>query len=80
MIIRNTFQKESESDRTTFKAEGLNEKDLEDARLRKDSIHSDAFDRNGITFEKKDMIIIQYLNSFEYLPENLRIPRTTFDI
>ena len=33
-----------------------------------------------ITFEKKDIIIIQYLNSFEYLPENLRIPRTTFDI
>ena len=33
-----------------------------------------------ISFEKKDMIIIQYLNSFEYLPENLRIPRPGFDI
>ena len=33
-----------------------------------------------ITFEKKDLIIIQYLNSFEYLPENLRIPRPGFDI
>ena len=33
-----------------------------------------------ITFEKKDLIIIQYLNSFVYLPENLRIPRPGFDI
>jgi len=33
-----------------------------------------------ISFEKKDRIIIQYLNSFEYLPENLRIPRPGFDI
>ena len=33
-----------------------------------------------ISFEKKDRIIIQYLNSFEYLPESLRIPRPGFDI
>ena len=33
-----------------------------------------------ITFEKKDIIIIQYLNSFECLQENLWIPRNTFDI
>ena len=33
-----------------------------------------------ISFEKKNRIIIQYLNSFEYLPENLRIPRPGFDI
>ena len=26
-----------------------------------------------IIFEKKDRITIQYLNSFEYLPESLRI-------
>ena len=33
-----------------------------------------------ISFEKKDRIIIQYLNSFEYLPKSLRIPRPGFDI
>ena len=33
-----------------------------------------------ISFEKIDKIIIQYLNSFEYLPEDLRIPRPGFDI
>ena len=33
-----------------------------------------------ISFEKIDKIIIQYLNSFEYLPEVLRIPRPGFDI
>ena len=32
------------------------------------------------SFEKKDRIIIQYLNSFEYPPERLRIPRPGFDI
>ncbi|MCH2271200.1 MAG: hypothetical protein MK510_11870 [SAR324 cluster bacterium] len=33
-----------------------------------------------ISFEKKDRIIIQYLNFFEYLPESLRIPHPGFDI
>ena len=33
-----------------------------------------------ISFKKIDKIIIQYLNSFEYLPEDLRIPRPGFDI
>ena len=33
-----------------------------------------------ISFEKKDRIIIQYLNSFEYLPESPRIHRPGFDI
>ena len=33
-----------------------------------------------IIFEKKDRIIIHYLNSFEYLPESFRIPRPGFDI
>ena len=33
-----------------------------------------------ISFEKIDKIIIQYLNSFEYLPEDLRIPRPGFNI
>ena len=33
-----------------------------------------------ISFKKNNKIIIQYLNSFEYLPEDLRIPRPDFDI
>jgi broad specificity phosphatase PhoE len=33
-----------------------------------------------ITFEKDEKITIQYLNFFDYLPENLRVPRPKWEI
>ena len=33
-----------------------------------------------ITFEKKEKIVIQYLNQYDYLPKNLRVSRPKCDI
>ena len=33
-----------------------------------------------ITFEKREKIVIQYLNQYDYLPKNLRVSRPKCDI